>query len=217
MVVLPLAAASLLTWREAGRSGVRRLLSRAGDYPRIRDRRWYLPILLTMPAALAVQYAWLRLSGAPVSAPGVTLPMLAAYFLVFVAAAAGEEVGWSGYALDPLQRRWGALGAAVVIGTVWALWHLIPYALANPPLWVAGQAATTVLIRVLMVWVYNNTGASVFGQVLFHATTNMVTVPDYGFAYDPVAMSAVLGAMAGAVVLYYGPATLARTRPPSPR
>ncbi len=212
MVVLPLVAASLLTYREAGREGVRRLLGRSLDYRRIGNTRWYLPILLLPPAVLALQFAWLVLTGAPVSPPQATLLLLAAYFPVFIVAGIFEEIGWSAYALDPLQARWGALAAALIIGAVWALWHGIPYVLANPLPWVAGQMATTVLLRVLMVWVYNNTGGSVFGVALFHAMTNMITVPDYGFAYDPVFASVVLAAMTAVVVLLWGPRTLARFR-----
>jgi membrane protease YdiL (CAAX protease family) len=161
---------------------------------------------------MALQYAWLRLTGTPVGIPQVSALMLPAYFLVFLVAGIGEETGWSGYALDPLQERWSALVAALVIGTVWALWHLVPYALANPPGWVAGQVATTVLIRILMVWIYNNTGRSVFGMVLFHAMINIASIPDYGFPYDPVFASAVLAVACAVVVLLWGPATPARYR-----
>jgi uncharacterized protein len=214
MVVLPLVSASLLTYREAGRDGVRALLGRALDHQKIRDRRWYLPILLLVPAVLAIEYGWLRLTGAPVSPPQVAALVLPGYLLVFLVAAAGEEIGWSGYALDPLQARRGALAAALAIGSAWALWHFVPYALANPPAWFLGQCAATVLLRVLMVWCYNNTGGSVFGMVLFQTTINMATIPDYGFRYDPVPVSAVLAAMVVPVVFLWGPRTLARFRYP---
>ena len=212
MVPNPLIAASILTYREAGADGVRRLLGRAFDYRRITRKRWYLPILLLVPLVTILSYVWMRLAGAPggdLHAPVLLLPV---YFLVFFVLAIGEEAGWSGYALDPLQDRWGALPAGIVLGTAWALWHLVPYALANPPLWVAGQCATTVLLRVLMVWLYNNTGRSVFGMVVFHAMTNMGSVPDYGFPYDPVRASVILAAVAAVVVLLWGLRTLARFR-----
>jgi membrane protease YdiL (CAAX protease family) len=212
MVANPLVAAALLTWREAGPAGVKRLLARAFDYRRIEHRSWYFPILLLMPALMALEYAWLRWTGAPVMPVGVPLPMLSAYLLVFLALAIGEEVGWSGYALDPVQERYGALAAGVLIGAVWGLWHLVPYLLANTPSWAAGQFATTVLIRVLMVWIYNNTGGSVFGMVLFHAIINLAEVPDYGFRYDPVLMSLLLAVTTAVVVFLWGPRTLAEFR-----
>jgi membrane protease YdiL (CAAX protease family) len=40
----------------------------------------------------------------------------------------GEELGWSGYAIDLLQARWGALGAGILLGSVWAVWHFVPLA-----------------------------------------------------------------------------------------
>jgi membrane protease YdiL (CAAX protease family) len=212
MVFNPFIAASLLTCREAGWDGVRRLWGRSFDYTRIRQKIWYLPFILLIPTMTILQYGLMRLMG--VSIPGLQFPllMMPVYFLVFFILAIGEEVGWSGYALDPLQDRWGALSAGIILGTVWALWHLVPYALANPPLWVAGQCIATVLIRILMVWLYNNTGRSVFGMILFHAMINMGSVPDYGFPYDPILVSVILAVAVAAVVFLWGPGTLARYR-----
>jgi hypothetical protein len=212
MVFNPFIAASILTCREAGWDGVRLLWERSFDYTRIRRKIWYMPLLLLIPAVTILQYGLMRLMG--VSIPGLQFPllMMPVYFLVFFVLAIGEEVGWSGYALDPLQDRCGALPAGIILGTAWALWHLVPYALANAPLWVAGQCIATVLIRILMVWLYNNTGGSVFGMILFHAMINMGSVPDYGFRYDPILVSAVLAVVVAVVVFLWGPGTLARYR-----
>jgi membrane protease YdiL (CAAX protease family) len=40
-------------------------------------------------------------------------------------AALGEELGWSGYAIDPMQARWGALKASILLGIFWAVYHYI--------------------------------------------------------------------------------------------
>jgi|GEM_PF-2369365 len=61
-------------------------------------------------------------------------------FLLFFIGAIGEEVGWTGYVTDPLQNRFGALKAALIIGTVWAVWHIIPFIQAyRTPIWILWQ------------------------------------------------------------------------------
>lgn len=82
------------------------------------------PILL-MLAALALEVV--ALSGQPPSLGPLigALPVLvivALYMVFFVAL--GEEVGWRGYDLPALQARYGALVSSVILGVLWALWHL---------------------------------------------------------------------------------------------
>lgn len=36
----------------------------------------------------------------------------------------GEEPGWRGFGLPTLQARYGALGGTLILGSIWALWHL---------------------------------------------------------------------------------------------
>jgi membrane protease YdiL (CAAX protease family) len=88
-------------------------------------------------------------------------------------AAAAEELGYTAYETDALQRRMTALNAALVMGPLWALWHL-------PSMLAIGQTkelilwglCVTVAIRILSVWIYNNAGASVFAVILMHTIAN---------------------------------------------
>lgn len=50
----------------------------------------------------------------------VALPI---FFLIQVLSN-GEEIGWRGYALPKLQARHGALIASLIIGVIWAFWHV---------------------------------------------------------------------------------------------
>ncbi|KLK87907.1 abortive infection protein [Methanoculleus sediminis] len=214
MLVCPGLAAAILVFREEGASGVARLFARVADFRKIRAL-WYLPILLLMPGIMLLSYAVMLLSGRPLPAgPFVPYLLIPVFIVLFFITAAFEETGWMGYAADPLQERRSALFTALILGVVWAAWHSIPWLLLNTPVWAAGQALSTVALRVLIVWLYNNTGGSVFAATLFHGMMNVAefSFPNYGSHYDPVVTGAIAAAIAVVVTFLWGPETLARWR-----
>jgi len=100
-----MVAASILVYRKNKAEGVKELLKRAFDYKRIKAKVWYAPIVLLVPGVMVLTYGLMRLTGAPLPIP--QFPVLAApvMFLAFFIAALGEELGWSGYVIDPMQDR----------------------------------------------------------------------------------------------------------------
>ena len=136
MVFCPMAAALILVYRENKAEGVTELLGRSLDFKRIKAKRWYVPILLLMPGINVVVYGLMRWMGMPLPAPQVSVLPALLMSLAFFVGALGEELGWSGYALDPMQDRWSALRAGVTLGVVAVIWHLVPLIrerLAVPP------------------------------------------------------------------------------------
>ena len=136
-------------------------------------------------------------------------------FLAFFITALGEELGWSGYVTDPMQDRWNALQAGVLLGLVWAAWHIIPLAQGGrSPAWITWWCLSTVAQRVLIVWLYNNTGKSVFATILYHDISNVswLLFPNYGSHYDPRITGLVVAFAATTVAVVWGPQTLARYR-----
>ena len=84
--------------------------------------------------------------------------------LAFFVGALGEELGLSGYAIDPLQERWNILMASLFLGVVGVLWHLVPLLLLHrSPTWIAWWRLYAAAARILMVWLYNDIGKSMFG------------------------------------------------------
>lgn len=121
MAFCPVIAASVLVYGEKRIAGVTALLRRCFDYQRIRAKVWYLPALFLMPGVMVVAYELMRVVEWPLPAlPRVPVASALVMFLVFFVPALGEELGWSGYALDPLPDRWGALQAGVLLGVAWA-------------------------------------------------------------------------------------------------
>jgi membrane protease YdiL (CAAX protease family) len=139
-------------------------------------------------------------------------PVLIAVFFIF---GIGEELGWMGYAIDPLQNRYGALKASILLGLVWAVYHLIPDLQNHQAAdWILWHRLGTVLLRILMVWIYNNTGKSVFAMILFHVMTNLswAWFPNYGSHYVPFFTSLFLGLAAVVVIAGWDAQTLTRWR-----
>lgn len=198
----PALAAVLVAYRHQRGAGVKQLLSRALDHRKIKPKAWYIPLLLLAPLIYSVSYVLMRLAGRPLPAPRLSLLAIVAYLLLYAVADTGEELGWSGHALDPLQARWGALRAALFMGLVWSLWHLGPWIqTGNTAGWIAWQAVKSVAMRVVIVWLYNRAGKSVLAATLYHATdnTSWSVFPNDGSHYDPMVVG--LLTMAAAILL----------------
>jgi membrane protease YdiL (CAAX protease family) len=212
-VVSPAAAAAILSIRENGGRGVRDLLKRSFDLGRVESKAWYLPTILLMPVVSLAAYAVLRVTGTSIPAPQITAARTLGLFLAFLVAAVCEELGWAGYAIDPLQERFGALRASLIVGVAWAAWHLVGLAEAHRPLeFVAWWTLGTISMRVVIVWLYNNTGRSVFVAALVHAVSNLTwqLFPINGSFYDPRVTGLILALAAGLVTIVWGPKTLTR-------
>lgn len=215
-VVSPLIAALILVYREEHGEGVKRLLRRIVAPMSVRPRIWYLPVIFLLPLIYALSYVVMLRMGRSLPAPDIPWLLIPVLLGVFFLLAACEEVGWTGYATDPLQERWGAFSTAILLGLVWAVWHVVP-ALQARHAWafiVAQHFVYSVGLRVLIVWLYNSTGKSLFAAILFHAMDNVsyALFPTNGSAYDPAVTGAITALIAALVAFLWGPKTLARYR-----
>lgn len=214
----PAIAASILVYREEKFSGVMNLWMRAFDYKRITRKAWYVPIIFLMPLLFVLTYGVMRLGGLPVPTewlPPLLTPLI---FIAFFFAAAGEELGYSGYVTDPMQLRYTALTASLIMGSLWAMWHWPSMiSIGQTPGLFAWGTLSTISFRILIVWLYNNTGNSVFAAILFHAVANTgrsvfpggrsaYELGDAAVGYGLITIAAVI------VVFLWGPKTLARFR-----
>lgn len=102
------------------------LLKRSFDFGRAKAKIWYAPAILLMPCIMVLSYVAMRQMGVTLPVPEFSLITALALFFAFFISALGEELGWSGYAIDPLQDRFGALWGALSLGAVWAVIHFIP-------------------------------------------------------------------------------------------
>ena len=144
---------------------------------------WYLFVLFGIPIILVLGV--IVLPGALASFKGlaslVAIPWLNQIVYVFLHGPLGEEPGWRGFALPRLQRLHSPLVASLILGPLWALWHLpffwvpawnFPPTLANIVLFVIASIPVTILIT----WVFNNTKGSVLMAILGHWSFDMTFV-----------------------------------------
>lgn len=214
ILICPTLAASIVMYREKGPAGVRALLKRSLDFNRLHPKTWLVPILFLMPAVTILEYVLMRALDLPLPAPHVSLQRGALLLAPLFVAALAEELGWSGYAIEALQARWNALTSALLLGSVWAVWHVVPLIQAGrSPTWIAWWSLGTVALRVLMTWLYSSAGRSVFGAALFHSTINLSwqMFPNDGSHWDPRLNAILISACAIAVTLICGPRKLAPT------
>jgi uncharacterized protein len=172
-----LLAGLIMSWICDGRNGAKVYLGRI-----VKARfapRWYLVAVL-LPLAVVGAAALLNLLlGAPLSS-NATAPdwgAIGAGFLVqFLFVALGEEPGWRGFALVELQRRMPAIPATLLLGAIWALWHLPLMGSAVPwnlvPAFVIGVFTGCFALT----WIFNSTNGSVLACMLLHATLNSIGV-----------------------------------------
>jgi membrane protease YdiL (CAAX protease family) len=131
-----------------------------GPTPRVRPG--WLALALILPSLLMLA-AGAHSFGAPALGPAILPPL-------------GEELGWRGYALPRLARRFGWRLGSLLVGVIWGVWHLptslLPGGdLASFPLFVVAVAASSVVVG----WLWQRTG-STWVAVAFHAGLNVGVV-----------------------------------------
>ncbi|HET9325469.1 MAG TPA: CPBP family intramembrane glutamic endopeptidase [Candidatus Eisenbacteria bacterium] len=169
----PAVSALLLTWRAEGRDGVRRLVD-----PVFRGSLkpgWYAFAILFLISVKLLAALVVRLWTGAWPAFQTEALFLIPFAIVFSAPIqAGEEIGWRGYALPRLASRIGLRGASVVLGLLWAAWH-VPLFFARGAdtyqhsFWV--YMLTVVGLSVAMAWLYARTG-SLWIVMVMHAAVN---------------------------------------------
>ena len=215
MTFCPLLAATILVYKERKTKGVKELLKRAFDFKKIKDKKWYFPIIFLMPLIALLSYEYMKWTDTLLSNAQTSILSAFLFFFAFFIGAIGEEIGWSGYIIDPLQNRYGALKASIILGFVWAIWHIIPFHQAHQTqIWIFWQCIGTIFLRIIMVWIFNNTHKSVFAMVLFHTMINEspFLITNTGSHYDPFLFAILLFITVVFVLFFFEGKTLSRFR-----
>ncbi len=179
----PTLSAFIMTGITEGRAGIRRLLRRYVLW-RV-GLQWYLFALIGPPVIILL--ATIVLPGALASfqtlAPLDPLLLLVNFpIILIIGGPLGEEGGWRGFALPRLQRLHGPLVGTLILGVLWAPWHLPLFwvtAWGTPPtiLNMALYVPAVIFMTIVFTWVFNNTKGSLLIAVLLHTSIDALVGP----------------------------------------
>lgn len=161
----------------------------------------YLFILLGIPAL--VMLGIIVQPGALAGFKGFSTSLLVSYpfslAAVFLGVGLGEEPGWRGFALARMQKQFGPLGGTLLLGVLWSCWHLPDFLTASKGGGPGTGFATfltnfpiftlaVVSLAVIMTWIFNNTGGSLFIAMLAHASIDAPEVAGWVALFPAVSM-----------------------------
>jgi membrane protease YdiL (CAAX protease family) len=218
----PSLSGLILSYITGGAAGLKSLLAKIALW-RV-GLTWYAAVVL-LPLLLALASLGLYVM---LGHPWPPFAMLGKWYLLPLAfvqvlllgGPLEEELGWRGFALPHLQAKYGALEASLIVGVMWALWHLpaylIPWSSQHLPL--VPYLLHFAALSVLFAWVYNNTRGSLLPALMFHTSVNLfsafvpVTPSAAGSALPLNLLVALLYGAAVVVVIAFGPNKLMRGR-----
>jgi membrane protease YdiL (CAAX protease family) len=166
-VYSPGFAGVFLVWRHYGFKGLGSFFRRLTLWRA--SRLWWLFLILGIPV---IVYAGAAVKGTisdpfPFSPWYQVLPALAlALFLGPI-----EEFGWRGLALPLLQRRFTPFWAGLLLGIIWAVWHIPAFLMSGTPqsAWsFTPYFAGVVAISVILTPLFNDSRGSLLIAVLYH-------------------------------------------------
>ena len=161
-----------LILREKG--GIRRLISGWGKW-RV-EIQWYLVAISPLFIAFLIAGVNMALGGTTTGGKQPAgMSLLTYLILALITGATGEELGWRGFLLPRLQERFTGLIASLIVGVIWALWHLplwlLPgYGWDSVPYW--AFALATISFSVIYTFVVNKTDGSLLMASIIHLMTN---------------------------------------------
>ena len=228
MLAGPSISGLLLIGLVDGRAGYRDLFSRLGKW-RV-GVRWYAIAILPAPIVCAGVMFALSLKS-PLLTSDHKAAIVFGGFVAIVTIVL-EEIGWTGFAVPRLRRRYSVPMTGVIVGVLWGLWHFLQqvlisgsYAGGIPPLLFlalssSAAVASLTAYRVLLVWMFDRTG-SLLVTTLMHGMLSASSIVWFvpiasgaAFLADVWLIAAVMWLLVGATAAFEGwLATRGSTRP----
>jgi hypothetical protein len=173
----PFVGALVTTLVEGGPRRTLQFFARVFD-PRMGWAVFLVSFFLLPIFAIIVELVHARLAhGAPQFTMSLSELPLSYVFLFILGGTLAEEYGWS-LLSDKLDGVLPLRSATLLLGVIWALWHLPLFFIITPG---AIQGYTpfhiflivTVAMRFLFAWAYHRGGYNILSNMLFHTASNL--------------------------------------------
>jgi membrane protease YdiL (CAAX protease family) len=207
----PFAMPIILALACEGRGGARKLAAKLLGC-RFHPIWWFAAIavfpLLNL-AGLGLE-ALLPKAAAADSAPSAPFAITPELVILSIVAPFLEEVGWRGYAMIEIQKRFDALTSTIVIGFLWGIWHfptVFLRGMMQSSLFFPGYVLNVVLLSFFFTWFFNNTKGSAVLSVLLHIAANAM-VGLFNGASDILVQNYAMIILVSALLLVFGEKTM---------
>ena len=171
----PMVAALIVASICYGKTGVKELL---GRYTRWRIGWGPLTLALLLPVVIPFVAAAVNIAAGaarPVVSQLAGWPELIPKFIfILLFIGVGEETGWRGFALPELQKRLSPVVASLVLGAIWAAWHIPLFGVEFVPAVVPWFVLSVLAGAVMATWLFNAARGSLLPLPLFHAMVNTI-------------------------------------------
>ncbi|MEI1279612.1 lysostaphin resistance A-like protein [Leptospira venezuelensis] len=185
----PVSAAFIVSMVDQGFAGVKSLFSKMFIWKF--NFIWYIVAILSpfILLALAVLAKYIISSEVNLVGIGISREFPNFNFVLFslyniFTFGFGEEIGWRGYALPKLQKRFQALTSTMILTIGWAVWH-IPLFFYRPGyvemgiFGIIGWLMSLLTGAILLTWLFNSTRGSILIVAIFHGTIDIVFTSDF--------------------------------------
>jgi len=182
---MPSVVAVILTGGYYGRSGIKELLKKLTVW-KVNPLMYAFVLLYTVASIYIPSFICTIIGqnyetrfGSQISEfqLGSPLSVITCFFAVMLfGGPVGEELGWRGFLLPKLQKRFNPIIASIIIGCIWTCWH-IPMFLVHASgyeISFVRYLLETIWLAILFTWLYNHTKGSLLIAILFHCVDNFI-------------------------------------------
>lgn len=205
--IIPSTIAIILLYKTKDKEYIKSFWTRVLNFKLIKNK-WYLFIILFIPltniAAMLVNYYIYGIKSDfsnlinYIENP-LKLIVLIPYILIFGPIV--EELGWRGFALDHLEKKYEWFISSLIISLFWALWHIPLFFIEGTYQYSLLQSSYIYVIdfmvgllpcSIIMGYIYYKNNNSILSAILFHFTINfygqIFNIPNEIKLYRTVAM-----------------------------